>query len=284
MHKKFLWTLWAILPILGLTYHYGPGQRAFLEDRAARLLAEANQTQQVAEDAQNGAYEKHLEALHARRDAFLNETPEAAAKVKAAGEAEEAAYKSAAEAWRTAADSFGRVQAVLISASSDTAQRVRVAKGRAQIRSGQIGTGVQDLQDMLDNFEDAGESDAPVARAAREELATGYYYGARLMRLAGKPTAEWRQVSGLARQNFRYLAETEKDSGAARNLQNNLELVLNLEQSSVEDLQAKAQPKKSPRAGANGIIPGKGRRSPLPPRRGDARNGASGTGEIGGGW
>ena len=39
------------------------------------------------------------------------------------------------------------------------------------------------------------------------ELATAYYYGARLMRLAGKPADEWREVAGRARQNFRYLAE-----------------------------------------------------------------------------
>ena len=282
MLSKTLWTLWALLPILGLTYHFGPGQDAYTRDRATRLLSQAAAAQRAAEASQEAAYARHLETIRARRDHVASASPENAARVKAAVAAEDEAYKVAAEAWRGVADAFGRVQAVMPTGVG--AERVRVARGRAMVRSGQIGTGVQDLQDMLDEMEDRGEGDAPIAREAREELATGYYYGARLMRLAGKPAEEWREVSGRARRNFRYLAETEKDQSVAADFKNNLELVLNLEQTGVEDLQAKPQPKKSPRGNGNGILPGKGRRSPQPPRRGDARNGASGTGEIEGGW
>jgi hypothetical protein len=91
---------------------------------------------------------------------------------------------------------------------------------------------------------------------------------------------------GRARQNFRYLAETAgADPSLAKNHQNNLELVLNLEQSGIEDIQAKPLPKDSPRANRDGLGPAQGkRRNQRPPRRGPPNNGASGVGEIESGW
>lgn len=79
------------------------------------------------------------------------------------------------------------------------------------------------------------------------------------MRLAGKPAAQWREVAGRARQNYRYLAEDAKARGApdadVANHQKNSELVLNLEQSSLDELYAKARPKDSPTGKANGLGP-----------------------------
>lgn len=284
MPRKVLWTIWALLPIFGLSFHYGPGQELDRRRQAAILIEASVAAQARAEAAQAEAYEKHLAALQARLAHFSANTPDTAAAAGAAGAAEETAYAVAAEAWRAAAEAYGKAQEALPASDVALARRVRVSKASALIRAGQIGTGVQDLQDMLDAAADAGEKEDDVARAAREEMAAGYYYGARLMRLAGKPAQEWRQVSGIARQNFRYLAESSPNQAEAKHLTNNLELVLNLEQSSVEDLQGKAQPRNSPRGNGSGILPGPGRRSPRPPRRGDARNGASGTGEIEGGW
>ncbi len=141
---------------------------------------------------------------------------------------------------------------------------------------------------MLDTLGDARQGASPLADQAREEAATGYYYGARLLRSSGKPATEWREVSGLARQNFRYLAEATSESPTdpkSADSQKNLEMVLNLEQSSSEDLEAKPLPKYSPKRGGDGLRDGnvRGKTKRPPRRKGDAR-GAGGVGDIEGGW
>ena len=68
------------------------------------------------------------------------------------------------------------------------------------------------------------------------------------------------------------------------NYQRNLELVLNLEQSSLQELQGRPLPRQSPREGANGLRPGNWPgKSQRPPRNRDGR-GAGGAGDIGPGW
>lgn len=285
--RKIAWTLWAFLPVVGAAYHFGPGQRAYSEDRAADLLAQAQKLETAAEAAQTSAYDAHLASLKLRKASAA--TPESAAELKAASAHEDAAYATAADAWRAVADKLQLAQDLLISSSSPKADSVRVAKDRALIRGGKIVEGVSDLEILLDDLAETGRDESQLARDAREEVATGYYYGARLMRVAGKPTAEWREVSGFARQNFRYLAETATAPSSAdakgADFQKNLELVLNLEQSGQEDLLAKPLPKMSPRNVKEGLgtckNPGKSKR---PPRKGKDARGASGVGDIEGGW
>jgi hypothetical protein len=286
--RNIAWSVWALLPIAGLAYHFGPGQRAYTEDRAAGLLKEASRLDADAEAAQESAFQAQLASLKARRLSLEAKTPESVAAANAAAAAEDAAYAKAAAAWNATADKLHEAQEMLESAGSDKAQGVRIARDRALIRSGSIGPGVDDLEAMLDALADAGKESTPIADQARDEAATGYYYGARLLRAAGKPASEWREVSGLARQDFRYLAETgdpSKPDSKASERQKNLELVLNLEQSSPEDLMAKPLPKYSPRRGAEGLRPGnRPGKTKRPPRRKDDARGAGGVGDIEGGW
>lgn len=287
--KNIAWSLWALIPVAGLAYHFGPGQRAYTEDRAGDLLTQAGKLDTAAESAQETAYQAHLAALQARKFGLDLKTPEASAAAKAAADAEDAAYTTAATAWGAAADKLREAHEMLATAGSDKAQTVRIARDRALIRAGSIAEGVGDLELMLDTLTDANKGSTPLADQAREEAATGYYYGARLLRASGKPASEWREVSGRSRQNFRYLAETSSETSGsdpkAAERQKNLELVLNLEQSSLEDLQAKPLPKYSPRRGGDGLRDGNraGKTKRPPRRKGDAR-GAGGTGDIEGGW
>ncbi len=287
--KNIAWSLWALIPVAGLAYHFGPGQRAYTEDRAGDLLTQARKLDTAAESAQETAYQAHLAALQARKVGLDLKTPEASVAAKAAADAEDAAYTRAATAWGAAADKLREAHEMLASAGSEKAPTVRVARDRALIRAGSIAEGVGDLELMLDTLTDADKGSTPLADQAREEAATGYYYGARLLRASGKPAREWREVSSRSRQNFRYLAETSSEvSGPdpkAAERQKNLELVLNLEQSSLEDLQAKPLPKYSPRRGGDGLRDGNraGKTKRPPRRKGDAR-GAGGTGDIEGGW
>ncbi len=287
--KKVAWSVWALLPVAALAYHFGPGQRSYIEDRAGDLLIQAGKLDAAAEAAQESAYQAHLAALKARRAGLDLKTPEATAAAKAAADAEDEAYTQAAASWGAAAEKLREAQEMLTTAGSEKAQTVRIARARALVRAGNIAEGVGDLEQMLDTLADAGQGTSALADQAREEAATGYYYGARLLRASGKPANEWREVSGMARQNFRYLAETSGDTTIAdpkaAERQKNLELVLNLEQSSSEDIQGKPLPKYSPRRGAEGLREGKnpGKTKRPPRRKGDAR-GAGGTGEIEGGW
>lgn len=292
-HSRIAWTAWALLPVIGLTYHFGPGQRAYQEDQAARIVAKARTLEDAARAAQEEAYALHLAGMKARRAAFASQSPDDAATARDAGDKELAAYTKAADAWKSVAETLSQAQDALAKDSTDTLRRVRLAKARAQVRSGQVNTGVSELEDLMDSLEEdaanktAPNADADFAHHVREELATGYYYNARLMRLAGAKSDDWREVSGKARRNFRYLAENAKTEGRhedAANHQKNVELVLNLEQSSLQELQAKPLPKNSPRAGRDGDRPGnRAGKSKRPPRKGDAR-GAGGAGDIGPGW
>ena len=292
MLARLAWGIWAIVPVVAVTYHFGPGQAAYAIDRAARLQNQASASQVVAQQAQEIAYSAHLVAIDARRLAFLEPSVEHQAQALDATTSEERLYAHAADLWKESADRLQDVLTTLGDASPKTARDIRWARAHANVRAGEIWTGIEDLEALVNELEGLdgtdGEhkspsaSDAAFARSVREELATAYYYGARLLRLSGMPAQEWRVESGKARQHFRYLAESVDDE-PAKNYQRNLELVLNLEQSNLMDLQGKPLPKESPRVGKNGDRPGnRPGKSKRPPQQ-DGR-GAGGAEQIRDGW
>jgi len=282
MIPRIFWGIWALVPVAAITYHFGPGQSAYVLDKAARLQNQASATQTEAQHAQDAAYATHLVAIEARRLAFIEPTTANQRNASQATATEESMYAVAAKHWKQTAERFQDVLATLGDASPNDAREMRWAKARASVRAGEIWTGIDDLESLIGQLDDHSANDQPLERAAREELATAYYYGARLLRLSGMPPQEWRVESGKARQHFRYLAENSGGQ-SAQNFQRNLELVLNLEQTTLSDLQGKPLPKESPRVGntsnRKGNRPGK---SPRPPRQ-DGR-GAGGAEEILDGW
>lgn len=300
--SRALWSLWALVPVALVAFHFGPGQAMYREDRAAVLVARANGLQQEALRLQGIAYQAHLAAIDARMAAFAKDDAALRKSALEANAHEESAYALASAGWRQTAEALTEAQTAVDENGGVVRDEIRLAKARALVRSGDIAAGANELEDLLidaaehdqtqdheqdhDQAHDQAHDDA-LTRAAREELATAYYYGARLMRLAGKPAAQWREVAGRARQNYRYLAEDAKARGApdadVANHQKNSELVLNLEQSSLDELYAKARPKDSPTGKANGLGP------PRPGRKGrntgdKPAKGAGMNGEIGNGW
>ena len=294
------WTLWALVPVVLIAYHFGPGQAADREEQAARAVAEARALEQDARRVQELAYAAHLEAIAARAAAFGRPDPELRATALAAGEREGSTARDAAAAWTKVAASLATAQSLLEGAGAadgaevdplvdaSSLREVRLAHARALVRSGEVAAGAESLEDLLLELDERDPADASRALAAREELATAYYYGARLLRLAGAPAEEWRKVAVLSRQNFRYLAEElaarGKGADRVRELELNTELVLNLEQSSLEELQAKARPRESPTGECRGLgkEPRPGRRGRRPGEQPD--RGAGMNGEIGIGW
>ena len=285
--RPLLWTAWALVPVALVAFHFGPGQAMYREDRAAKLVARAEDAQRDALRLQGIAYDAHLAAIAARVAAFGKDDDALRKAAVDAGAREDAAYADASAAWRTTADALSEAQTQVDEIGGPVRDEIRLAKARALVRTGDVAAGANELEDLLLDASDRNETATPLARAAREELATAYYYGARLMRLAGKPAADWREVAARARQNFRFLAEDAKSRGAASsevaNHEKNSELVLDLEQSSLDELYAKPRPKDSPTGKANGLgppkRPGRGPNKDGPPSKGAGMNG-----EIGNGW
>jgi hypothetical protein len=286
------WTLWALVPVGVLAYHFGPGQSAYRASFAKDLVTKAEAAQATAMTLQDLAYESHLDAVRVRAEAFGKDDAELVARVKAANEVEDAAYAKAAAAWKETAAILAQAQELVADDQGATPKQIRLARARAVVRTGDIAAGADDLEALLasmdeDALDPATGRDSALALETREELATAYYYGARLMRMAGKPASEWREVSGMARQNFRYLAEearaSGKDAEIVANHEKNGELVLDLEQSSVEGLFLKAKPKDCPNGQCNGLgkKPGSGKK---PGKGNKPSRGAGMDGEIGHGW
>ena len=285
--------LWALVPVAVIAFHYGPGQELAAREIAAVRLADALELEEEAIAAQEIAYESHLEAIEARRAAFLEGEVdlESSDVLIGALAREREAYDIAGDRWEAAANAYEQVEEQLAEADERTLRGIRWSKARARVRSGAIWDGAAELESMLDEIAQDRSQDRndDLARAARQELAVAYYFGARLMREAGEPAIDWRAQASRARQNFRYLAETAAVSGKnqaiVRGLEDNVERTIDLEQMDKSELEGRPLPRQSPRM-ARGNRPGKGQRPGItqrPPTQRDGR-GAGGAGPIGPGW
>jgi hypothetical protein len=286
------WSLWAVVPVLAMVFHFGPGQSLMKRDTAVDRLAIAERAEEVAEELQSAAHEAQLATLQARDKNERDGTDITRAELDRLLALEQKAYAAASDAWKEAADRYHEVEMLL--EGSKTANQIRWLRGRALVRAGEVFNGIDELQATLDEAlsdptsKDASGKASSLVQATREELAAANYYGARLLREEGRSADIWRQVSDTSRQQFRYLAEGASklsQAEAAQSLQRNLERVLDLEQQDRSELVGKPIPKDSPRARRPGDgEPKRGRPGVGPPRGDQPANGASGMMEIGAGW
>ncbi|MCA9297789.1 MAG: hypothetical protein KDA28_01915 [Phycisphaerales bacterium] len=285
--KRIIWPIWSLVPVVALAIHFGPGQLAMTEARARRAFEQALELEVVAQAAQDEAHALHLAWLDARREAVESAEPASAQRAREAADDADRAYARASAAWLDASTQFAEAQDQWKDLDDTQTTLARIARNRTLIRAGEITSGVRDLEAWLAEAIDRGDGETDLARQARTEIASGYYFGARLMRQAGKPTEEWMTVASLARQNFRYLAEgtTGEAREALDDAQKNLELALDLEHAS-DEVQWKPRPRNSPQKGNTEGLDGqdgRGKTRRPPRRRGDAR-GAGGVGDIPPGW
>jgi hypothetical protein len=279
------WAAWAMAPVLVLAFHFGPGQRAFVQDKAASIQSAALDLEERAKQLQDAAYAKHLIGIEARREATSNPSPDGEAKASLATAEEDAAYATAADAWQQVADKLIQVEQVLGTERTPQSDQIKLAKSKALVRAGDVWGGINELETLLATAQEevtkVAKSDEFTAQV-REELATAYYYGARLLRLSGLSPQEWMVESSKARQQFRYLAEQE-NAEASQVHQQNLELVLNLEQSALNEIQGRPLPKESPKACKLGNRNNVAKSKRPPQNKNDAR-GAGGADDIPDGW
>ena len=286
------WTVWALVPVAMLAFHFGPGRSLAAREIAAARFREASALERNAIEAQERAYDAHLIVIDQRRATFLDHPDEIDvgsddAALLAAMEMERLGYEAAAARWVETADAYAQVEERLEEGDPRILDRIRWSKGRARVRSGAIWDGAAELELLIEpRSSEAG--DVELARAAREELATAHYFGARLLRLAGEPAEKWRAEVIKARQHFRYLAETASagnlDAAQVLGLEDNVERTIDLEQMDKSELEGRPLPRESPRA-TRGRRPGQGPpgASQRPPTERDGR-GAGGAGPIGPGW
>ena len=285
--QRLGWSAWALIPVALIAFHFGPGRTLAAREVAAARFREATALERTAIDLQAEAYRAHLETIETRRRSFLDGDDEDDQAIAAAIDRERLAYESASTAWTAVADAYAQVEDRLVDDDPRTIDRVRWSKARARVRSGAIWEGTIDLEALVEP-RSSSAGDVELARAAREELATAHYFGARLLRMAGEPARVWRAEAIKARQHFRLLAETAAATGAdaevVRGLEDNVERTIDLEQMDKSELEGRAMPRESPR-GTRGRRPGQGREgvTDRPPTRRDGR-GAGGAGPVGPGW
>ncbi len=284
------WTIWALVPVGVLAFHFESGASLLSLDTASGHLDTARAMEQAAANLQQIAYEHNVAAIEARRVAFLPDAPTAAkAQLEQAIEAERIAYEKAAAAWTATADAWEHLESSLGKFNLDSTASIQWSRARALVRSGAVWDGARVLETLVFKLDASDTSpQRDLARAAREELAVAHYYGASLLRLQGKPASEWRPEVIKARQHFRYLAESAADTGATarvvRDLEDNVERAINLEQMDHSELEGRPLPRQSPRiargaSSRNAKRPGQGRR----PGEEDGR-GAGRPLPIGRGW
>ncbi|MCA9289936.1 MAG: hypothetical protein KDA25_02340, partial [Phycisphaerales bacterium] len=171
MMRTILWTIWGLVPVAVLAFHFGPGQHLAARDLAARLQVDAIEAERAAMTAQDDAYAAHLATNELRRQAFLGSDAALGARLEAAIATEERLYAVAAAAWEEAADAYEHVESALTDRPGPERDRVRLARARALVRSGDIWGGADELEVLLMELDDADQGSSELARATREELA-----------------------------------------------------------------------------------------------------------------
>ena len=154
--SRALWSLWALVPVALVAFHFGPGQAMYREDRAAVLVARANGLQQEALRLQGIAYQAHLAAIDARMAAFAKDDAALRKSALEANAHEESAYALASAGWRQTAEALTEAQTAVDENGGIVRDEIRLAKARALVRSGDIAAGANELEDLLI---DAAEQD-----------------------------------------------------------------------------------------------------------------------------
>ena len=147
--RRLMWTVWALVPVGLLAFHFGPGQQAYREDKAAALVARADALQQEALVLQQLAYDAHLAAIEARVAAFGNDDASLRTAATEANAREEAAYARAAAEWRRTADALAEAQSFVDEMGGPVREQIRLAKARALVRTGDVAAGANELEDIL---------------------------------------------------------------------------------------------------------------------------------------
>ncbi len=162
MRKKIiLATLWLLLPLIALAYHYGPGQERLALEHADDLLAESQAA--VAE-------ENWGEAIRLYQDAL----------------------------------------AKLPKEQTQTARKIQLEIAKAKMQNSQLPEAREELAALAAEIQSDPNASPELKQQVTSTLANARYYMTYLMKLEGKPDAEWEPEIEAARQEYKLLAQNSQ--------------------------------------------------------------------------
>lgn len=144
------------------------------------------------------------------------------------------------EQWSPAAARFEKALEALPAERIDDARLIRLELAQAKMNAARLPEAHGELKTLLDELLDDDAHSVELERKVRESLAGSQFYMTWLMRLEGLPNTEWEPEIESARQNYRMLAETARESGKsaeAKKQQENLEASIRLARLDLTDLQ-----------------------------------------------
>jgi hypothetical protein len=142
--------------------------------------------------------------------------------------------------WSEAFQHYSAALAQLPKNRADQAFRIRLEMAKAQMMAQQLPEARLALDELLLDLETRTTPSQELVREARATLANAQYHMTWLLRLEGKPSAEWEPEVEAARQHYRLLAETsqaERDTQSTERYQHDLEATIRLARMDLKELQ-----------------------------------------------
>ena len=160
------------------------------------------------------------------------------------------------------------------------AQRIRVERDKALLRSSQLPAAYSDLLLLVEELKNEVKPDKALLADAQSALATSRYYLTWLMRVEGLPQDAWEEEIEAARQTYRHLAEQALADGqqaAATQHQEDMESAIRLARMDLAELQGLSIPKQCQGCcSGNCKKPGNGKKKGQGKKKKDARGASSG--------
>ena len=165
--KRWMLTLWCLLPLGGMAYHYGPGRIGLALDAIAADVADGR--------------------AHAQRAATLSGS-------------------AASDEWSLAAQRFDAALTALPVERVAERRALQLERAKCRMLCSRLPEANADLRALVKELEDDPAADAALAFDARRTWANSEYYMTWLQRLEGVPRDEWEPRIEAARQVLKHLA------------------------------------------------------------------------------
>ncbi len=152
-------------------------------------------------------------------------------------------FLETARACSTAGDNVGALHAYEAALQQVPAEQVvkrwplRLEHAKTQMLVSQLPKAREGLEQLVQECQGDPRADEALRSEARLALANAQFYMTWLMRLEGQAREVWVQEAEAARQNFRLLAEDERDPSALTSRQEDLAASVRLARMDLADLQ-----------------------------------------------
>jgi len=252
--------LWAVIGIAGLSVHAAFGARQAATQRADAAFARVDAAERAAQELERLALQATRVRVALKQRCIQTGDKADAAAFTQARAAEKVAWDKARAAWAEVINELAPIQAIAENMTVAERSVHRLREARAVASSGKPYAAAGQIEQILDELDGAGLADSPLSVEAREARGTAFYQAALTFRTSGRAREEWQGLTAASRQQFRQMGEMARAAGnaeATARAEANVEIVLNLEQASADELEASPTPSeceqcKNPQVRPNG--------------------------------